>query len=262
MNQQKPSGTSTSNPQEGSTADAKGKQGPLYFFYPDTAELFVCPAESVSAVAQEIALMSQLSENLVEARQELGEAHANWLAQQSNTALRPQLEAKLKAAIKKEEAATAEVHEKLEETPAFNKDGVWELLPLRKMKSGKDQYVGQRMTYVRSDKVKSHFRRYKLDSDKPQLKSFLVKNAQSGKYELDHKQIDDKLKEAFHKVKLGEVKTPPWGAQWAPEFAEAFNKRANFKTPDSPDAMTQFPGGAQFLRFFAGAGASAKAETS
>lgn len=262
MNQQKPSGTSRSNPQDGSTADAKGKQGPLYFFYPDTAELFVCPADSVNDVAQEIALMSQLSENLVEARQELGEAHANYLAQQSNTALQPQLEAKLKTAIKKEEAATREVHEKLEETPAFNKDGVWELLPLRKTKAGKDQYAGQRFTYVRSSKVKNHFRRYKLESDKPQLKSFLKKNAQTGKYELDHEQIDDKLKEAFHKYTLHEWKTPPWGKEWAPEFAEAFNKSANFKTPDTPDAMMQFSGGVQILRFFAGAGASAKVENS
>ncbi|WP_322104446.1 hypothetical protein [Paraburkholderia sp. J41] len=262
MNQQKPSGTSQSNPQEGSTADAKGTQGPLYFFYPDTAELFVCPADSVSAVAQEIALMSKLAENLVEARQQLGEAHANYLAQQSNTALRPQLEATLKTAIKKEEAATKEVHEKLEETPAFNKDGVWELLPLRKTKSGKDQYAGQRFTYVRSSKVANHFRRYKLESDKPQLKSFLKKNAQTGKYELDHEQIDDKLKEAFHKYTLHEWKTPPWGKEWAPEFAEAFNKRANFKSPDSPDAMAQFSGGVQILRFFAGAGASAKVENS
>ena len=153
MNSQNAAGTSQSNAQEGSTADAEGRQRPLFFFYPDTAELFECPVESVDAVAKEIALMSRLSENLIEARQALGVAHAAWLEQQANVALRPQLEANLKEAIRKEEAATAEVHEQLEETPAFNKDGVWELLPLRKTAAGKDKYSGQRFTYVRSSKV-------------------------------------------------------------------------------------------------------------
>jgi ribosomal protein L32 len=261
MNSQNAAGTSQSNAQEGSTADAKGTQRPLFFFYPDTAELFECPVESVDAVAKEIALMSRLSENLIEARQALGVAHAAWLEQQANVALRPQLEANLKEAIKKEEAATAEVHEQLEETPAFNKDGVWELLPLRKTAAGKDKYSGQRFTYVRSSKMKNHFRRYKLDSDKPQLKSFLVKDATTGNYKLDHEKIQEKLDEAFKKAKLHEWKTPPWGREWAPEFAEAFNKAAKFKSPDDPNAMCEFSGGTQILRLFAGAGASAKAES-
>jgi len=261
MSNENAAGTSRSNPQIGSTADAKGKQRPLYFFYPDTAELFECPVESVDAVAKEIALMSRLSENLIEARQTLGMAHAAWLEQQTNVALRPQLEANLKEAIKKEEAATAEVHNHLEETPAFNKDGVWELLPLRKTAAGKEQYSGQRFTYVRSSKVRNHFRRYKLDSDKPQLKSFLVKDEATGQYKLDHEKIQEKLDEAFKKTKLHEWKRPPWGREWAPEFAEAFNKNAKFKSPDDPNAMCEFSGGTQMLRLFAGAGASAKAES-
>jgi ribosomal protein L32 len=261
MSNENAAGTSRTDTLEGSTADAKGKQRPLYFFYPDTAELFECPLESVDAVAKEIALMSRLSENLIEARQALGVAHANWLEQQSNVALRPQLEAKLKESIKNEEAATAEVHSQLEETPAFNKDGVWELLPLRKTAAGKEQYSGQRFTYVRSSKVRNHFRRYKLDSDKPQLKSFLVKDESTGKYKLDHDKISEKLNEAFKKSKLHEWKTPPWGREWAPEFAEAFNKNAKFKSPDDPNAMCEFSGGTQILRLFAGAGASAKAES-
>jgi hypothetical protein len=261
MSQENAAGTSRTDTREGSTADAKSKQRPLYFFYPDTAELFECPLESVDAVAKEIALMSRLSENLIEARQALGMAHANWLEQQSNVALRPQLEAKLKEAIRKEEAATAVVHKELEETPAFNKDGVWELLPLRKTGSGKEQYSGQRFTYVRSSKMRNHFRRYKLDSDKPQLKSFLVKDEATKKYKIDHKMLDEKLHEALHKTKLHEWKTPPWGVDWAPSFAEGFNKNANFKSPDDPNAMVEFSGGTQMLRLFAGAGASAKAES-
>jgi hypothetical protein len=261
MSDQKVAGLSCTNSDEGSTADAKAKQAPLYFFYPDTTEIFECPVESVGPVAEEIALMSKLAENLIEARQQLGIAHANWLDQQSNVSLRPQLEANLKTAIQKEEAATEAVHKELEETPAFNKDGVWELLPLKKMKSGKDGYAGQRFTYVRSSKVKNHFRRYKLDSDKPQLKSFLVKNATTGKYELDHDKISEKLNEAFKKTKYHEWKTSPFGCDWAPQLTAAFNKNANFKSPDDPAAMCEFSGGAQLLRLFAGAGASASAES-
>ncbi|MCA3867381.1 MAG: hypothetical protein IOC34_16815, partial [Burkholderia sp.] len=93
MTQQTLAGTGASNPQEGSHASAKGKQGPLYFFRPFTPELLVCPAESVESLAQEIALMNRVSEDLIAARQELGLAHSNWLAQQDNTALQPHLEA-------------------------------------------------------------------------------------------------------------------------------------------------------------------------
>jgi hypothetical protein len=262
MNDQSPSGSSQTNPQAGSTANATAQQKALYFLYPDTAELFELPVESIEPVRQEIALMSKLSEDLIEARQALGIAHAAWQDQQSNVALRPQLESNLKTAIQNEEAATDKIHKELEETPAFNKDGVWELLPLMKTSSGKQQYAGQRFTYVRSSKVKNHFRRYKLDSDKPnQLKSFLVKDQTTGKYKIDHDRLHDSLNEAFKKAKFShEWKTPPWGKEWVPEFAESWNKNCTFKSPDSPHEMCEFKGGAQFLRFFAGAGASAKVE--
>ncbi|CAD6533505.1 MULTISPECIES: hypothetical protein [Paraburkholderia] len=261
MSEQKVAGQSCTNDQTGSVADAKAQQVPLYFFYPETAELFECPVESIEPVANEIALMSKLSEDLIEARQQLGAAHANWLDQQGNVALRPQLEASLKAAIQKEEAATQAVHKELTDTPAFNKDGVWELMPLKKFKSGTEAYVGQRLTYVRSSKVANHFRRYKLDSDKPQLKSFLKKDPSTGKYELDHDKMNDKLNSALKKTKYHEWKTDPLGCDWTLQMTAAFNKNANFKSPDDPDAMSEFSGGAQMLRLFAGAGASAKVES-
>ncbi|WP_269504302.1 hypothetical protein [Burkholderia sp. IMCC1007] len=255
-------GIGASNPNEHSHADAKGKQGPLYFFRPFTPELLVCPAESVESLAREISLMNGLSEDLIVARQELGRAHANWLAQQDNTALRPQLEAALKAAAKKEEAATAKVHQALAETPAFNKDGVWELMPLIKRKSGGERFSAQQFVYVRRAAIVPIFKRIKLDTDKPQMKSFLVKDPATGKRKIDHEKVHDALKEALHKVSLHEWKTPPWGNEWAPEFAESFNKWAQYKTTEHEGEMAEFSAGTQILRFFAGAGMSAKAETS
>ncbi|KVG68074.1 hypothetical protein WS80_04405 [Burkholderia pseudomultivorans] len=216
----------------------------------------------MESVAQEIALMNRLSEDLIASRQELGLAHANWLAQQDNTALRPQLEAALKAAAKKEEAATAKVHQELAETPAFNKDGVWELMPLVKRKSGGERFSAQQFVYVRSNRILSRIQRIKLDTDKPQMKSFLVKDPATGKRKIDHEKVHDALKEALHKYSLHEWKTPPWGNEWAPEFAESFNKWAQYKTAEQEGEMVEFSAGTQILRFFAGAGMSAKAESS
>ncbi|MCA3784841.1 hypothetical protein [Burkholderia sp.] len=262
MTQQTLAGTGASNPQEGSHASAKGKQGPLYFFRPFTPELLVCPAESVESLAQEIALMNRVSEDLIAARQELGLAHSNWLAQQDNTALQPHLEAVLKTAAKKEEAAAAKAHEALAETPAFNKDGVWELMPLIKRGAGGERFSAQQFVYVRSSKIVPVFKRIKLDTDKPQMKSFLVKDPATGKRKIDHEKVNDALKEALHKYTLHEWKTPPWGKEWAPEFAESFNKWAQYKTTEHEGEMAEFSAGTQILRFFAGAGMSAKAENS
>lgn len=245
---------------------------PLYFFNPANGEILECPPQSVAAFRLEAEHLNQLLDDLWRTQvavssttQALHVANA-----QVDPAQQTAAQTALTQSIKAEDKAREAMFKELKDLPKFNDGakGLMELLPLATHK-GQKLSKTRRMTYVRSDKVKSHFRTYHdLPGDKAKLKSFYKKNAQ-GEYQLDVQKLKDSFSKVPVKGSLGKEDVTYWADGWAPEFAEAFNasydakaakSKADKATPE--DACVQFSGGASLMRFFAGVGRSSSAELS
>lgn len=257
--------TSKTNPPLDTRVQAKVPPEPLYFLRPETNEIYYCPRKSASAVLGEAALLDELLGNLSDARVKTGELQAAPKVDQ----------AALEAALKKEKEARDKLFEELNKLKEFNKggDGLMELLQLPNQKGA--SYKGKTITYVRSDKVKNHFRAYKLaKAQQPEMKSFLVRDEQTGKYKLDEKKLKESFKptaQEFRKQvkiesKLSDVTIAKWADEWVPEFARSFNDTVKFE-PDAPktpeeeaERMVEFSGNASLCRFFGVAEAKAGAK--
>lgn len=250
----------TTNTKTGSKVTANVAASPLYFFRPETEEIYECLPADALAVRREISLLDRISTTLSMARAKTGEL----LDQVDRVALpddRERLLRELRSAEKDEAAARDKLYQELKELRGSNKNGseLLELLPLHTPKAGQSGLLGKKFTYVRSSKVKSHFRSYQLsNADKPKMSSFLV----NGK--LDEK----KLKESFSKVTikggLGQVGGQLWAKEFVPEFVKAFNELSSPPTDASGESQApadkeqaDFSSGATLLRFFSVADYSA-----
>lgn len=248
------------------------KADDLFFLNPNTGCILQVPAEKAALVRQEAELLNKLLDDLWAGQSSVFLATQNLHLAQSRvdpTAIASAQRA-VDQAVKAEATAREAMFKEFKDLPKFNDggDGLMELLPLATYK-GQKLSKTRRATYVRSSKVKNHWRVYhNLAGDATKLKSFYTKD-DKGEYKLDAK----KLKDAFQKVplkgELSKVETTFWADGWAPEFVEAFNAKYDAKaakdkadkaTPD--DACAQFSGGAAFMRFFGGAGGSASSELS
>lgn len=264
----------TCNTRAGSIVSAKVAPDPLCFFHPATGAVLECPIESVAAVRFEIEHLNHLLDKLLTAQAATGEAtqavnhaqtHVDAPAEQA--AVR-----RLDNAIASESKAREAMFKEFKDVPKFN-DGanaLKEILPLATHK-GHKLVSTRRMTYVRSEKVKSHLRHYaNLPGDAVKMKAFYSKNT-DGKYELDQKKLSNALHNVKPKAGLAKADISWWAAGWAPEFVEGFNsrnappgeeqKKAQYEALPQ-DAMLQFSGGAALLRFFGGAGGEAKVDLS
>ncbi len=244
---------------------------PLYFLEPATGIVYECPTDSVVAVRQEMAFLDDMVDQMLKAQ---GQVDATTKALH-DAQTRPDVAAQAAAQAALEKALAAQQHARdsmyatMKDLPKFN-DGanaLMEILPLATHK-GQKLMQTRRMTYVRSAKVKSHFRTYdNLKGDAAKMKAFYTKGPEGSK--LDQK----KLSEAMHSVKLKSTITKAdttwWAGEWAPSFVQAFNARhaplsdserkARYESMPA-DACLQFDGGVALLRFFAGAGGEAKVE--
>lgn len=263
-------GTCNTTPQ--SLVHGKVTPDPLYFLNPANGEILECPAQSVAAFRQEAEMLNKLVDNLLLSEQQVFVAtqalHVAQAGMDTATQLKTQKE--LERATVVETKAREAMFKELKDLPKFNDgaSGLLELLPLATYK-GKKLQSTRRFTYVRSDKVKNHRRKYaNLLGDATKLKSFYTKDA-NGTYKLDAKKLGDAFRKIPAKGELTKVETTYWADGWAPEFAEAFNttydakaakEKADKDTPD--EACMQFSGGATLLRFFAGVGGSASSELS
>jgi len=248
------------------------KADDLFFLNPNTGCILQVPAEKAALVRQEAELLNQLLDDLWAGQSSVFIATQNLHLAQSRVdpAAIASAQKAVDQAVKAEATAREAMFKEFKDLPKFNDggDGLMELLPLATYK-GQKLSKTRRATYVRSSKVKNHWRVYhNLAGDAAKLKSFYTKD-DKGEYKLDAK----KLKEAFQKVpvkgELSKVETTFWADGWAPEFVEAFNAKYDAKaakdkadkaTPD--DACTQFSGGAAFMRFFGGVGGSVSSELS
>jgi hypothetical protein len=262
----------TCNTTPQSSVSGSVKAEPMFFLNPATGEILECPAERAAAFRQEAELLNELLDSLWKGQNQLSFATQElYLAQaQVDPGKQAAAQKAVEQAVKVEAQAREAMFKEFKDLPKFNDgaSGLMELLPLATYK-GQKLTKTRRATYVRSSKVKNHWRVYhNLASDATKLKSFYTKDA-NGEYKLDTK----KLGEAFQKVpvkgELSKVETTWWADGWAPEFAEAFNAKydpkaakdkADKATPD--DACTQFSGGATLMRFFGGVGGSASSELS
>lgn len=262
----------TCNQTEGSFVTATVKPDPLFFFRPETGEILECPVSSAAAVRREIATLDELLDQLLISESASQRTFEQLLEAQKGVDI-PALTAAQQAAdqaLKKEVAAREALFKEFKDLPKFNDGGkgLMELLPLATHK-GNPVFQTKRMTYVRSSKVKSHFRTYHdLSGDATKLKSF-YKKGEDGRYKLDEKKLVEAFKTVKPKSELAKDEVTWWATGWAPEFVQAFNAdhdpnkakdSADKATPD--DACAQFSGGATLLRFFAGVGRTTSVELS
>jgi hypothetical protein len=261
----------TCNTTQGSIVQGKIALDPLYFLEPATGIIYECPADSVVAVRQEMAFLDDMVDQMLKAQ---GQVDTTTKALH-DAQTRPDVAAQAAAQAALEKALAAQQHARdsmyatMKDLPKFN-DGansLMEILPLATHK-GKKLMQTRRMTYVRSAKIKNHFRTYdNLKGDAAKMKAFYTKDPEGSK--LDQK----KLSEAMHSVKLKSTITKAdttwWAGEWAPSFVQAFNARhaplsdserkARYESMPA-DACLQFDGGVALLRFFAGVGGEAKVE--
>ncbi|MGY0652988.1 hypothetical protein ACW7GZ_14230 [Luteimonas sp. A537] len=253
-----PLAQSTTTPSRETREVARVAPQPLFFLRPETSEIYVCSATDTSKILAEAALIDELIADMFIAQAATREVE---------TSRQPTAE-DLNRALRQEEAARDTLFEELSEIKAFS--GGDEMMELVSLPGRENKYKGKTLTYVRSSKVKSHFRQYKLaNAEQPEMKSVLVRDESTGKMKIDQKKLQDSLKltasDVKIKEKIGEHVVAKWAEEWAPEFVREFNRDFNFKreaaASDEADGerTVDFSGGATLLRAFATADVKAGA---
>jgi hypothetical protein len=124
-----------------------------------------------------------------------------------------------------------------------------ELIPLAQRKQGgKPQPWARKWTYVRSDKVSSHWRSYSFNKQEKGQPASFVKNGKVDAHELKKQftKLEPKLK--------AEWSSDPVAGFWFPEL-QAWAEQVNHKSEGN---HVSFEYGVQLFRYFAGCGASAE----
>lgn len=252
-----PLGTAHTNPTEGSLATATGRwPDGLLFFHPANNEVLEVPRDHVATVMGEINVIEKLNQDLWSAKQAVLKAEEDLdkhLEQRFPGLIEQQrFEKALATAQRRYEAAYAEIKKILGDqgylTGASNGKDLLELIPLaqRTQPGAAAKPWGRKFTYVRSDKMKNHWRGYKLGSgDLGQNVSF-VKNGQIDTHTLKEQftKIEPKLKADWG---LGAGHLFPQLQSWA----EALRT----EKPLSDDGDVMFKSEAHLFRYFVGCGA-------
>jgi len=252
-------GSATTNTTRGSVAEAKADvREELLLFDPANEQVLVVPREHSVAFLQEANKMQTWVIKLVEAKEKLLTLEANLETEEAkrfpSLGEVQRLKTQIAQARKQYDAAYAEVDKELGKqgylTGAGDGKEILELVPLAKRRGAgrATDWNGRKWTYVRSEKVKNHWRSYKLGSkDAAQAKSFV----RGGK-------IDTKaLGQQFGKLE------PKFKAEWnvytagyvfpnLQAWAEVLNAKSDASKP------VQFSRGVHLFRCFAGCGAAAE----
>lgn len=202
------------NLSRGSTVEGYVAPQPLVFYRPETDDLLIVPMDKATAFENECRALDQVmhefhaaKEANIAAMEALLEAERAANAPQRTVPQSPQRLRDAEAAAQEAEQMLVEAQEKVETEfkPLGTLDGtsgkLYELIPIRNRseplpaqtgaargpstRSATDQHHhawSRKWTYVRSDKVKNHFRSYKLNEDEQgefqsnQKKSFLTED--------------------------------------------------------------------------------------
>lgn len=259
----------TTNTREGSVVTTTITPPPLLFFCPHTAEIVVVDSKNRSPFMREASFLEAVVAEHMEARLAC-EAAQHELLGLTNHAQILNAQQALNQRLREEEAARKKLADAFETvSPNPGKD-IMELLPMWSPSSKGGMPRGKKFTYVRSEKVKSHWRGYKLSkADKPGMKSFLVYDAKNSRWQLDEKKLREsfsatgqKLAKQFKEIKFKQAEElfETGAHEWAPEFIHAFNSNTHFASPESPDDMVEYAYGAKLLRCFAGASGNMEGE--
>lgn len=254
----------TMNRTDGSVVAATLKPEPLLFFRPATAEVVVVLPEDRAAFLREASEVESVIAQLIRARAKAQTIENDLLCSvPPPDGSRHVLESALDKALGEEEAARQKAKEALDGIDLNPGADLVELLPMSTRSNPQGLPRGKKFTYVRSQKVRNHWRGYKLSgADKPELKSFLTHSPGSG-WRLDDKKLREGLRYVRGDVlkQLGQVKTTAKlehelakiEDEWMPDFAQAFNDNAHFASPEEAGDMAEYGGSARVLRAFAGA---------
>lgn len=254
--QQRPFGTAQSNITTGSVAHAHTTlDEELLLFNAETSEMLVVPQEHAKAFLQEANQMQSLVQKLNHSRDTLLELEEKLTEAQAKRPTNPlqinTLTQQISQAKKAYEAAYEDVKKELGEkgylTPGGDGKKLLELLPLAKRRDGgQAKDWARKWTYVRSDKVKSHFRSYKLNSaEASQGKSFLRNGkVDTGELKKQFSKLEPKLKAEWNAGVNGFIF--PNVQQWV----DCLNVKADESKP------VKFSSSVHLFRYFAGCGAS------
>ena len=259
----------TTNTRDGSMVTTTVAPPPLVFFCPHTAEIVVVDSKNRSPFMKEASFLEAVVAVHMEARLACEAAQYDLLAL-SNHAQILNAQQALNQRLNEEEAARKKLADAFKlVSPNPGKD-MMELLPMWSPSSKGGMPRGKKFTYVRSDKVKSHWRGYKLSgADKPGMKSFLIYDAKNKKWQLDEKKLREsfsvtgqKLAKQFKEIKFkqSEELFDTGVHEWAPEFIRAVNTNTHFASPQADDDMTEYGYGAKLLRCFSGASGNMEGE--
>ncbi|WP_192903266.1 hypothetical protein [Photorhabdus khanii] len=251
--------------------DVHVKAEPALYFHPDSETLIFVDKEDIHALEAEHNLLSLCVEQRIEAELKLAALTEQCTRQTMVPAYGHEVQ--LKAAYNELNGACDRLHNQLttlsppeylpkttllDENAKKSAIGITELIAMNK------GYQGYKYTYVRSDKIKSHWRRYKLnDQDKKSGgKSFLREVAYTDKegnsrtrMEIDGKKLESQIKKLKPSLTVLDVKliddhSGVWG-QWAKDLNN------NLKMSPYEGEHIAFDSQSQLMRWSYGAGAKA-----
>jgi len=274
-------GQGKTNPRIGSTVNARLAPEPLVFYRPETNELLVVPAERSTAFLNEVRLLDRLMYESVTAKQACLQAAQELLAAQrastgpdrnvpQDSQVLHQAQAKMDAANKALEEKQKKLEDEFKPLGKLDDTGgkLYELVPISKRGTPnagartpaqrEGHTWAKKWTYVRSDKVKSHFRSYQLNKEEQ------AKHQDNGEKSIIDAQ--GKIDTAKLREQINDLET---SAKWKKEVEThgVFFRDLNTSIHSSLDAWANGLNGGplnvklepefQLLRYFAGAGVEA-----
>ncbi|GDX04434.1 hypothetical protein [Buttiauxella sp. A111] len=267
--------------QEIKSTEVKGKHAPEVYFHPGSATLLCVDASGSKVLEQEHDLMASLLEKLKQAQKTLDDVNFEALSQagrqperkgqdkiqkayddlnKANKALRNEL-----MSLTKNPPEGELLDDKMKDTAI----GIMELIPLKK-----NSVTGFKSTYVRSDKISSHWRRYQLSEvDKKsgeasfikyENKSITTQDAEGNnvtrtvrKAKIDTQVLKEQLKETEKKVKLELIEdSNVILTNWATEMNKSLSWPKDGGKGDESvyDQYVDIGAQAQLMRYSQGAG--------
>ncbi|MFC0179577.1 hypothetical protein [Thorsellia kenyensis] len=248
---------------------------PALYFHPETGELFYLDVDENAEIEEEDAFLSALiKERIAKGIEYLkvssslkNEAiseplnHIEIRIQQAKDELNKAVEA-----LEKELESLTKIHpdEEVKLYDDSEKDRAIRMVELIKVK----KHWGKKYTYVRSDKIKNHWRKYKLNKKDylvfkgmtPQDSSSTDKRKKPTR--IDEDKFKSAMKEAINQIKESGVNLKLWEKQWPGDsgvlgdWAKDINEKLKFKKNKNPDEPSQidFSAEAQLMRYSYGAG--------
>lgn len=249
-------GTGTTNTTKGTVAPAKASlDADLLLLDPKNGSVVVIPKEHAKAFVQEANQMAAMCHALSQSREKLlnlEEKLATALAQPFPPMGDIQtLQTQVKQAQKTYDEAYAAVKKELGDkgylATAGNGKEMLELIPMAQRKQGgQPQPWARKWTYVRSDKVRNHWRSYRFSKHESGQPASFVKNGK-----IDGKELKKQLSKLEPKLKA-EWTLGHEAGFWFPEL-QAWAAQVNQK---SEGEHVSFEYGVQLFRYFAGCAAS------